>query len=377
MKTILQMPKLGANDDTVQIDQWLVNDTDYVAKGQTIVVVETSKTHIEVQAEQSGHIKIVAKQGSEVAAGEVFAHVYTELIGIEKSNPQEESQDSSSTPQLPLMLSDKAKRQVEQSGVDIQTMKGLVSSRVLERCHLVSAQGTGKNDLEIDKSIFPDAYTKAVESAKRTEIKQLSHGTANQFSSSLTVQVESEPIREKGKYILGTNQNIFSVIMSSYVKLLKSYPKFLAYYHEGKIHYYNRVNLGVLVDFGKGLNVVVIKDADTLSAKQLHEHIVMLMCKSKEGRLSVEDVSHSTTTVSDLSSDNIYSFQPLINSRQSTILGIGADNDAEKKRLTFTLVFDHRVLTGRDVSIFLHSFKSHLLQGNQESTLTAARRRKI
>lgn len=377
MKTTLRMPKLGANDDIVQIDRWLVSEGDYVKKGQAIVIVETAKTLVDIEAEQSGYIAIVVAVGDEVDSGGIYAHLYDELSHIGHDEAEQSRLESEPASPSPLMLSDKAKQKVEQAGIDIDGLTGLVSSRVLAERYSTASASRRDNAAAMNREVFPNANVEGIPSAKRTEIKQLSESTANQFSSSLTIQIDSISIKEKTKYVIGTNQNIFSFIMSIYARLLNRYPKFTAYYHDGTINYYNRVNLGVLVDFGMGLNVVVIKDADQLSTKQLHEQIVYGICKYQEGTLTAEDVAHATTTVSDLSADNVYSFQPLINHRQSTILGIGADNTAANNPMTFTLVFDHRVLAGREVSIFLNEFRTALLQGNKQNALSTAQRRQI
>jgi pyruvate/2-oxoglutarate dehydrogenase complex dihydrolipoamide acyltransferase (E2) component len=377
MKKTLRMPKLGANDETVQIDKWLVCDKDHVTVGQAIVVVETSKTSVDVEAQYSGYIRISSYEGDELAVGQEFASLFENIGDVTQSSISEQSSGTTIKAGSNLLLSDEARRLVEQSGMEVGSLSGLVSSRVIRENAFLNDADTLEIHKNSEREIFPNFNCEGLTAAKKTEVKRLSQSSANQYSSSLTIHVESLKIREKLKYIVGINENISAFVMSTYVKLLTNNPKFTAYYHQGKINYYHKINLGVLVDFGKGLNVLVIKEADKLSSLQLHEKIVSGVCKYHEDALTTEDVSYSTTTVSDLSGDNVYSFQPLINYKQSTILAIGGDSTLELSPLTFTLVFDHRVLTGRDVSVFLREFKSALLLQKKEKPLTVARRSKV
>jgi pyruvate/2-oxoglutarate dehydrogenase complex dihydrolipoamide acyltransferase (E2) component len=74
-----------------------------------------------------------------------------------------------------------------------------------------------------------------------------------------------------------------------------------------------------------------------------------------------EEIGTGRFTITDLSSQGILFFEPLLVARQSAILGIGGDFDISKPVLSLTLAFDHRVHDGRQVSEFLKKLKARLL----------------
>jgi pyruvate dehydrogenase E2 component (dihydrolipoamide acetyltransferase) len=121
------------------------------------------------------------------------------------------------------------------------------------------------------------------------------------------------------------------------------------------------VNIGVAVSQEAGLIVPVVRNADRLSLKELavamHEQVV----KTREGRLSVEDVEGGTFTVTSLDHTVVDVFTPIINPPQAAILGVGRVREVaafegpevvKRQVTTLSLTFDHRVLDGAPAARF-------------------------
>ena len=133
-----------------------------------------------------------------------------------------------------------------------------------------------------------------------------------------------------------------------------------------EIVYKTRINIGIAVALEDGLIVPVIKDADTLSLKQIAKTAKALTAKARQGKLLPDEYSGGTFTVSNLGMYDIVSFTPIINPPESAILGVCAIQDElklvgdkieNKNVMGLSLTFDHRVIDGAQGAIFLQRIK--------------------
>jgi 2-oxoglutarate dehydrogenase E2 component (dihydrolipoamide succinyltransferase) len=263
---------------------------------------------------------------------------------------------------------------------------GLVSVEVIEKKlgirSAVVSPSSGKDGQKVAPLLAtePGLRSEKVSKSKQLEINLLTAGQAGGINSSLTVQFDSAGIRQTLQELDSLNGQILPLILFELARLIEEYPAFTAYYEAGKIYYYDRIDLGLAIDLGKGLKVPVIRNANQLSPVELLETLTDLATRYLDNQLSVEDLTGGTITISDLSSENILHFQPLVNQNQSAILGIGGDSSVDGCPMTLTLVFDHRVLAGREVAQFLNALKDRLLSyqlTNLPVTQSAVRARNI
>ncbi len=207
----------------------------------------------------------------------------------------------------------------------------------------------------------PGLRSEKVSKSKQLEISLLTAGQSGGINSSLTLQFNSAGIRQTLEEMGSLNGQVLPLILFELARLLEEYPAFTAYYEAGQIFYYDRIDLGLAIDLGKGLKVPVIRNANQLSPTEILETVTDFATRYLENQLTVEDLTGSTITVSDLSNEKILHFQPLINQNQAVILGIGGDSTIEGYPMTLTLVFDHRILAGREVALFLNTLRDRLL----------------
>jgi pyruvate dehydrogenase E2 component (dihydrolipoamide acetyltransferase) len=128
------------------------------------------------------------------------------------------------------------------------------------------------------------------------------------------------------------------------------------------IRQYAAVNLGIAVALDEGLIVPVIHDAASLSLGELATRTRDLADRARAGRLTGEDLSGGTFTITPLGQFGVQSFDPILNPPQVAILGIGAIEErvvprdgqpAVRQMMTLTLSFDHRALDGVPAARFL------------------------
>ena len=381
MKSDFLLPRENIVDEEMTIIRWYVKNRDFVEKEKKILEVETSKTVLDLVCEETGFIHCLVKEGDTVSVGSVLATFYSDLLELEadlekiKLNKQRGSIPikGSSDAHQSIHFSKAAKEYIETNNIDANLFEGhgLVTTQIIKQVLGKSGKGNESNTdsqfgfgVPVGSKTKPDQLklkSKKISASKKLEISLLESGQAGNINSSLTVQFKSEKIREVINERGTFNGQIFILILFELSRLLEEFPAFMAYYEKESIYYYDRINIGIAMDMEKGLKVVVINNANHLSNIQLTEVLTSKGIKYLEDKLSIDDITGGTITVSDLSNDGIMYFQPLINKKQSAILGIGGDESIDGFPMSLTLVFDHRVLTGREVSIFINKLKNRLL----------------
>lgn len=353
MKTGVVVPQINVNDRELEVVHWYVKEGDRVEKGQDIVDFGSSKATFTCQAESAGYLTGCAPKGSLVAVGSSVGWICEE----KSDSPQAEAPSKSTA--APSQFSEAAKKYIEEHGLNLDQFSGLglVTVPVIEEM-------LGIVKKKIDTKTFPtlSLRNEPISLSKRAEIEALTRGQLGNIISSLTVQFSATSL-----YSLLARQQLFGsslqpVLLYQLSQLLLKSPLFTAFYHEGQLKLYDQVNLGIAVDLGKGLKVVTVNDAQKLLPQEFFEILTDISLRYMNQEITVEELSGSTFTVTDLSGQNILCFQPLLNQYQSAILGVGGDRSLPGSPVSLTLAFDHRVLTGREVSLFLNELKASLLQ---------------
>ena len=411
MQSELLVPRLNTNDDEVDVVHWYVTDREYVEKGKEIVDLESSKAVVSIESEAAGYILCHAQKGDTVAVGVPLATLYAEIgeleaalrggseaqtvsaeddraiqpvsivpelselpataLAVASQQPLERPQPSVVTFNF-TRFSKAAQAYLSHNQLDPKRFEGmgLVSVEVIETTlglrqpvtHHLPAQSQVQNG---HKSAPPAAplglRSEKVGKSKQLEISLLTAGQSGGINSSLTVQFKSASIRQTLDEMGSLNGQMLPLILFELARLLEEHPTFTAYYEAGQIYYYDTINLGLAIDLGKGLKVPVIRGANQLSPAELLEAITNFATRYLDNKLTVDDLTGGTITISDLSTEKILHFQPLVNQNQAVILGIGGDSSIDGYPMTLTLVFDHRLLAGREVALFLNTLRDRLL----------------
>ncbi len=361
MKEDLFMSKTNSNDDSVKIISWLVANKEYVVEGQPIATVETSKTNVDIESDSSGYILQHYQCGDMLTVGSCFASLYKSIEAMQdKALIHDLNMKSPTTSKHQEgKFSHSARKYIEENKLNPDDFTGLG----LVTIEKIKATLTAKTEevFDLDKIIFPQASVEKMSFSKLTEIAILGRGKEGLISSSLTIQFNTDEIRKSLIGLSWLNGRISTYILYIFSHMLNAYPKFTSYYHDKKIYYYNKVNLGVAIDFEKGLKVAVIKDANILSLFDLQMAIIDCIANYYEDSFTISSLCHSTITTTDLSNDGILYFQPVLNENQSVIMGIGGDQNLSGSPVTLTIVFDHRIHSGQEVAMFLKRLKDKLL----------------
>jgi pyruvate/2-oxoglutarate dehydrogenase complex dihydrolipoamide acyltransferase (E2) component len=365
-------PVINANDDKVQIIKWYIEPKKFVKKNQSIVDLETSKAVFTVTSSSDGYILPLINVGTIVKVGTPLYKLTSKPIEFDEENINENEKLLSSDSFSNTRFSKKALALINEEGKSKDDFKdaGLISAK-----HLIAPR---QLKIEEKKSIkkfsqvqnLHDVRSEATTLSKEAEIETLSLGEYGNINSRLNITFNAHAIIERLKNEDLFDGNIQPIILFEIAQLLKKWPQFTAYYDNQKIHYYDRVHLGLAFDLGKGLKVVTIKDAEELMPINLFENTLDIGLRYLDNKISSEELQGSTITITDLSGFNILDFDPLINGNQSTIIGIGGDQTKPGKPYSIIMTFDHRVSNGREVAIFLNELRERILsyEVNNNST---------
>lgn len=355
---VQQVPRLNANDNTVEILHFYFNDGDYVKKGSDLVDVGTSKASVTVTSEHDGFVRYTCRLRDFVRVGSPFASFFEkkELMGKAVVGVPAGAANYSAS-----RVSNAAHAYATENGLEIPEGTGLWTTRRLR----------GGRHAEVDSAQEPReisldgvARSERLSKAKMFEVDNLRLGQEGLSTSSLTIEFSAAGVLKALKESGSMSRSLLPLTLYQMGRVLPEFPRLTAFFGGGQIHYYDRRDVGVALDMGKGLRVVVLRQVDKLLPAEIQEKVTDFALRYATDDLTIEEMQNSTITVSDLTSQNIRSFRPLLNARQSAILGIGGDMSAADAPMTFTMTFDHRVSTGFEVAQFLNKLKQGLLSFN-------------
>lgn len=342
-------------DDTLLISRHSFKSGDKISKGDEIMDIETSKTVFSIESECDGYIEYLVSPGTTVDVGQVIMRVHDEpfdpLKMLKPDNTTTKSIHSSKR-----VISAKAQQYILENNIDISHINksfislsdidGSVKQKKLESKPENKPQRlTG---LEADLEVV----AKPIGLAKQTEIKALSYVQASGLVSTIFVNVDTLNIPKSENLLFKSSGSFLPVIAYEVSRLLRKYPVLNAYYEENSIMQYVDVNVGIALDIDDGLKVYTVKNADTLTLQATEMAIAEGIYSYFRKILTPDKIKGSTFTITDLSSFGVDRFIPLVNYKQSAILGISSV-DKKLDRFTLSLSFDHRITEGKLASLFL------------------------
>lgn len=370
----IKVPLVSVNDTTLTVVQVPFETGAAVKKGDTILVFETSKTTYDVIAEKDGFIQILCEEGSDYAVSEVVARLFSQSDEIPLTqSPVEKSiqKGSVTTPEASwkgeTLFSMAALSLIEELSIDKSSFVGrdFITREDVEFFAGIKKDPIGLSNGPVTKKnitveVGPNVTVQKVASNKKREIAFLSEVQSTGLTSTIHTFIETEGLFEHINASLNVLKNsLLPVIVYEAGRLLTHYTALNAYFAGDSIAFYKDVNIGFAIDVDKGLKVLNIKNAASKSILNIEEEIIHLSNKYLDDKLSVEDLTEITFTITDLSSEGVFLFKPLVNSMNSAILGVSSI-DERFNRCNLSLTFDHRITEGKLVAQFLNELKQNI-----------------
>ncbi len=361
----IKIPQENLNDEFVKIVDFFCADESPVKTDDKLLAIETSKATVNLYAVTSGFVKYLCREGEEVKVGATIAKIYKDLAALRNDSGK------SSLNVLPAARSQLSAK-FSKAALNFIS-KYAINELVFEHKDFVTlddvrAYWNKSRDIPVDRaqddlgsanSAVNGVEYKEIPPSKRKEIEILSDVQQSGLTSTVSVLVDTFSIGERMKSLRIFKDSLLPWIICEIYDLIAQYPEFNAFYQDQRVGYYKAIHLGLAVNINDGLKLLRLPDLSKQQIKNVEEAVFSLINKYLDKALSLENLSQTTFTLTDLSSSGVDFFIPLVAQRQSAILGIGkVDRLTQQCRLT--LCFDHRVADGKAAADFLSDLKARI-----------------
>ena len=398
----IKIPSPGESITEVTIETWHKADGEFVQVDEILCEIETDKATLPMPAEVAGTVQIVLQEGSDAKVGDVLCKIDT--AGVPSADSSEPTTQSSNA----------AHEKVDKSGVGYAAGHPSPAAHKLMNEAEISAdqvQGSGpgnritKQDVELAKSQQnPPTKTEAtpvVNSAQsksdgeavpksssreqrrekmsrlRTKLSERLVAVKNETAMLTTFnEVDMSAIfamrkdyKEKFEKKYGQRLGFMGFFTKAVSEAVQDFPAVNAMIDGNEIVYSDFVDIGIAVSAPKGLVVPVVRNAESLTIPQIELEIGRLAKRARDNKLSVEEMTGGTFSITNGGVFGSMLSTPIINPPQSAILGM--HNVVERPLalngqvvirpvMYLALSYDHRIIDGRESVSFLFKVKEYL-----------------
>jgi len=385
----VKVPALSESVAEATLLTWHKKAGDYVKRDENLIDIETDKVVLELPSPESGVLKEIVKQdGVSVAANEVIARIDTSVEVADEavsSVPAPEIVDKKELAAAVVAMP-AARKMAAENGLQISSVQGTgrggrvtksdIQAAVQKKDVPAAAQtnnvvnfSTASEDGRVSQRVPMSRLRKRV--SERLLQSQASAAILKTFN-----EVNMQPvidIRNRYKSQFEKEHGVKLGFMSFFVKAvvagLKKFPIVNASVDGDDIVYHGYFDIGMAVGSPRGLVVPIIRNADQMSFSDVEKQIGDFGQRAQEGRLSIEELSGGTFSISNGGVFGSMLSTPIINPPQSAILGIHATKErpvVENGEIVIrpmnylALSYDHRIIDGREAVLFLVAIKDAL-----------------
>ncbi|MBS7634024.1 2-oxo acid dehydrogenase subunit E2 [Candidatus Bathyarchaeota archaeon] len=400
------MPKLGQTMEKGKILRWLKREGERVERGETLLEVETDKAVLEVEARGSGILRrILAQEGEVVPVAKIIGYIAEEgeeipeealqevMVGAEAPAPASITKATGEGKvEREIKASPLAKKIAREKGVDLTQVVGTgPGGRITEKDvldYLAKIETSKATVLPSPASISPErqVVTAApmIEDFQVIPISGMRGAIARKMTYSkmniphfyISVEVDmTEAVRFREELIPlieaknGVRLSFTHMLIKAVAMALREYPQLNALCDGENVRLSKDINIGIAVGLEDGPIVPVLKNADSMDLIQISSKVEKLIAKAREKKLSEDEFTGGTFTISNLGIFDVDSFTAIINPPEVAILAVGKIRDKPtvvngeikiRKIMNTTLSADHRAVDGVIAAKFLGKVKELL-----------------
>ena len=401
MATDVSLPRLGQGMEAGTIVRWLKSEGDTVEKGEPLYELDTDKVTQEVEADAGGVLlKILAGEGEEIEVGKRIAVIGEE--GEEVAAPEEEAAEEVADDEQEEGSSAPARAEERERGREASTEEpepqpsetaradGRIKASPLARriarersIELATLTGTGPDGRivaeDVERAAAAPAYAPAgaapleaevvpLTSLRKTIARRLTEAwEAPAFQISMSADMtRSLALREK---IRDQGATVTDVLTKLAAIALLRHREVNAQFADDELRIFPSAHIGLAVATERGLIVPVQREVERKSLVQIAAERKEIVQRTREGKLSQEDLEGGTFTISNLGMYGVEIFTAVLNPPQAAILAVGAIEEKPvvengdlfaRPLMAMTLTCDHRAVDGAKAAEFLRELKTLL-----------------
>ncbi len=393
----LRIPALGESISTVTFAKWLKANGSWVDMDEPLCEIETEKANQELSADQAGRLIHVAQEGQDLEVGAVFAQIDTDAAQVSPSEPTPaaaaaplpavESAPTTGESYAVRHPSPAAAKILAEGGLSVGEVTGSGrggritkedAQKAVEKKNQSSSapETTPAAEPPAETSPAPVAghfsreeHRRRMTRMRRTIARRLVSAKNNTAMLTTFNEVDMSAVmalREKyqeafvKKY--GIKLGFMSIFAKACAKVLLEMPDVNAFIDGDDIVYHDYADISIAISTPNGLVVPPIRNVESLGFHEIEHRLKDLAAKAREGRLSLEEMSGGTFTITNGGIFGSLMSTPILNEPQSAILGMHAIKErpvavngqiAIRPMMYLALSYDHRIIDGATSVTFL------------------------
>ena len=415
MASLVIMPRQGQSVESCIISEWKVKVGDTVAEGDVLFTYETDKSSFEEKAKEAGTVLAIFRaDGDDVpcldpvcvigASGEDYSSLVPAKGGAEAKPeaevkaeaPKAEAAPTAAAPAASadgkIKISPRARHLAERTDADLsKAVPTGPNGRIIERdvnalldkgLTIAAAAAEEKAPAETPAAAAPVAENeyedvkipnirKVIAKSMHDSLSNMAQLTLNSSFDADAIQKLRASLKANAEKLGLANITLNDMVCYAVAKTIGGHKDLNAHWLDETqtIRYFRHCNLGIAVDTPRGLLVVTVPNADTLSLNEFAVQSKALISEAQSGSISPDKLKGATFTVTNLGSMGIESFTPVINPPQTGILGVDTitrrvkevdGKDIFYNAMGLSLTFDHRAIDGAPAAKFLKELANNL-----------------
>ncbi|WP_053811212.1 2-oxoglutarate dehydrogenase complex dihydrolipoyllysine-residue succinyltransferase [Burkholderia mallei] len=387
----VKVPQLSESVSEATMLQWKKKPGEAVAQDEILIELETDKVVLEVPAPAAGVLaQVLQNDGDTVVADQVIATIDTEAkAGAAAAAAAAASSTAATSPAASKLMAEKGigAGDVAGSGRDGRITKGdVLSAGSAPKAAPAAAPAKAAAKPALPEVKVPASATTWLNDRpeQRVPMSRLRARIAERLLESqqtnaiLTTfnEVNMQPVmdlrakyKDKFEKEHGVKLGFMSFFVKAAVHALKKFPLVNASIDGNDIVYHGYFDIGIAVGSPRGLVVPILRNADQLSLAEIEKKIAEFGQKAKDGKLSIEEMTGGTFSISNGGVFGSMLSTPIINPPQSAILGVHATKErpvVENGQIVIrpinylALSYDHRIIDGREAVLSLVAMKDAL-----------------
>jgi pyruvate/2-oxoglutarate dehydrogenase complex dihydrolipoamide acyltransferase (E2) component len=349
------MPQLELYMTEGTIVEWLKQNGDEVTEKESIIVIETMKAAVEVEAPVSGTIYYNQCLGSTVPVGETKTSQEIQKKPVRQETRAREKR---------FLASPLAKKIAQTHQIDLQHVKGTGRNGVITKSDVLSYLETLEASQE---AIIP------LTGWRKTMADRMLHSVQTMAQLTTVTETDFTALLALRKQLITQEQTQLSItafIIKAVAEALNEFPLLNSSLQDGQIILKQHRNIGIAVARAQeGLIVPVIQHADEKNVFEITQILTTLINRARDNKLSIGDITNGTFTITNVGMLGVTFNTPIINPPESAILGVGAiikrpvvvENEITIRSIAYLcLSYDHRFIDGTPAVKFLQKIKQLL-----------------
>ncbi|MBY0556463.1 MAG: 2-oxoglutarate dehydrogenase complex dihydrolipoyllysine-residue succinyltransferase [Burkholderiaceae bacterium] len=398
----VKVPQLSESVAEATMLTWHKKVGDSVARDENLIDIETDKVVLELPAPAAGVlISIIKGDGSTVVADELIAIIDTEATAAAAPAAAAAAPAAAvaaapvaaaankgdvAMPAAAKILSEKglSASDVAGSGKDGRVTKGDALAATVKATPAVAPLAAPAAKASLQQVAAPAVANLGDRPEERVPMSRLRARIAERLLQSQSTnailttfnEVNMAPVmdlrnkyKDKFEKEHGVKLGFMSFFVKAAVAALKKYPILNASVDGNDIVYHGYFDIGIAVGSPRGLVVPILRNADQMSIADIEKKIGEFGAKAKEGKLTLDDLTGGTFSISNGGTFGSMLSTPIINPPQSAILGVHATKDravVENGQIVIrpmnylAMSYDHRIIDGREAVLGLVAMKEAL-----------------